>query len=105
MKARLAHYRLLGPALVSVILGYALRGAPLDPDTRIEGIYVLGTFLIFLYWALGMLAWGGVISRALGVASFGLGFRVAIGAGGAALTAALLGHLGWIGYGELPLFF
>jgi hypothetical protein len=96
----------LGGAAIAFVAGYLLKGPAADPDAPMARAQVLGSFLVFLGWAVCAFGWGRALSRATGVDRLGLG-RLAPGLvlGTVALSAmgAALGFLGLAGYALLPL--
>ncbi|MBI3558176.1 MAG: hypothetical protein HY074_18070 [Deltaproteobacteria bacterium] len=82
--------------LLTGILGFLAYGTPAAAEASFQGIQIFGTFLIFLFFSVSAFSWGRIFSRFLGFA-FEVWSTAALGIGGAAATAMVLGHLGLIG--------
>jgi hypothetical protein len=84
-------------SLVAWLLGVALRPVPTDLDVRIGFSEIAGAFFTFCFFASCVFAWGRALSGRLFGVSSGPGMKLALGTAAAALCAALLGHLGFVG--------
>lgn len=93
----LRKYFILLP-IFCLLAGYALRGAPYDPDIPFPVTAQIGTFLITLFVVSSTMAWGRVLLHRLGQESLGfLGCAMM----GSALVVGLVicfGYSGWIHY-------
>ena len=86
---------ILGAALFAG--GHILRPLASDPDAHFGAAKLIGTFLIFAFWALSVQAIGSGVSRAV-TADRRLYLDLGLGTCFASFAAALAGHLGLIGY-------
>jgi hypothetical protein len=81
-------------------LGFPLWAGPADPDSVFGLSRLVGTFLVFLFWAGGLVAWGRLASRRLGLDEYGWLSRLARGSASFSLFAFALGVVKGIGLGR-----
>lgn len=85
-------------SVVTLVMGIVIKGAPADPDQNFGVGLLLGSALIFSAWLICIRHWGQLIATHCRLPNAGLLESFAIGSLVASLAAAVMGHLGWIGY-------
>lgn len=87
--------------LTLLLSGYYLYGSPAGPDALITLSQVLGAFLLFLFFLLGVFSWGSWLAKKF--RAEGTGSELAFGALFFCFLASLLGQLGLIGFSFWPI--
>jgi hypothetical protein len=90
-------------ALALCVAGFALRGAPADPDVAFTKAQEAGVFLISAWFVLCAGLWGRSLARALGLEACGPLGALALGSAFLSFAGMALGHLGLVGFGWQPL--